>query len=208
MTESIILRAALPALLFIGFVLLTLGVRPGDTPRKNAVLRAVILCFLGACLVAGISGKNLWPFAPWRYVSYSVGDTGNFVQAVGVGGDGREHRLDARAFEPLEGPELLGYLDNRLERMEEAQRAALLQFLLKHLQEALVRAQQGRPIGTFARILGPFSAPVFQVAAPAWARQDALPERLVGLRIYRVYWRISGSDARIERKMLVAEARS
>jgi hypothetical protein len=208
MTATILLSAGLPILVFVGFIVLTLRVRCGDSPGTSAPLRMLIFYVVVVSMCAGLARKDLWPFAAWRYVSYAIGDTGSFLRVVSVDEHGREHPLDARAFEPLELAELSGYLSYGIERMPREQRIELLQFLLQRAQQGLAETRAGRPVGTFARFLGPLSAPVFQFEATPWADRDQLPQELVELRVYRVHWRVSGSAANIESQVLLADTQS
>jgi hypothetical protein len=208
MTRDILLHAVLPALVFAGFIVLTLRVRPCDSPGASAPLRMLILYVIGVSMFVGVSRKDLWPFAAWRFVSYAVGDSGSFVRLVGVDGAGREHPLDTRTFEPLEFGQVLGYLEYRIEQMPQAERTELLDFLLQRAQEGLARASAGGPVGSFSRLLGPLSAPIFQAAGTTWADRDNLPSELAELRYYRVYWRVDGDTIRVEDKVLIAGTRS
>jgi hypothetical protein len=197
----------MPALVFITFIALTLRVRPGDTPATSLTLRLLIIYVVAISMVAGILGTDLWPFAAWRYVAYSIGDSGDVLRTVIVDRRGEEHPLDERAFEPLEPPELAGYVAAAIGRMPVAQRDELLEFLLRRAQEGLARARAGRPVGRFARLLGAAAAPVFQNVASPWDDRTHLPDEVTGLRVYREHWVVSNSTARIERRYLVAQTR-
>src|SRR6266699_477468 len=98
MTRTLLLHAVLPMLVFAGLIVLTLRVRRGDTPGTSAPLRMLIVYVVVVSMYAGYSGRDLWPFAAWRYVSYAVGESGNFLRLVGVDERGGEHPLDTRAF--------------------------------------------------------------------------------------------------------------
>jgi hypothetical protein len=195
-------------LVFAGFIVLTLRVRRGDTPRTSPALRMLIGYIVVLTIYVGWSGRDLWPFAAWRYVSYAVAESGNFVRLVGVDDSGREYPLDTRTFEPLEFGAVMGDLDFKMERMPREQRAELLDFLLRRAQDGLALARAGLPVGNFTRLLGPLAAPVFQVPVTPWTDRDKLPPELSELRFYRVYWRVSGEVARIENKVLLASTRS
>jgi hypothetical protein len=208
MTRNLLVHAILPMLVFVGFIVLTLRVRQGDAPRRSASLRLLLGYVIAVSMFAGLTGRDLWPFAAWHYVSYAVGESGDFVRLVGVDASGREEPLDSRTFEPLEFPQVMGFLENRIESMAPEERTALLDLLLQRAQEGLARARAGLPVGTFARFLGPLTAPVFQAAATPWSDRANLPDELTELRFYRVYWRADGDAIRVENQVLIASTRS
>lgn len=205
LTSNFVLEAVLPMSVFAGFVILTLFVRPSDTPQTSVRLWMLICYVITASTYAGLQGylKDLWPFAGWRYVAYSVGNAGAFPRLVGVDASGREHTLDTRAYEPLEFNELIGFLNN----IPEARQEELYKFLLQRAQEGVALARAGRPIGTFSRFLGPLSAPTFQVDQTPWKNPENVPRELVELRLYVVFWRVSGNAARTEKLELVRSIR-
>jgi hypothetical protein len=208
MAGNLLLHAVIPMLVFVGFIVLTVCVRRGDAPGASAPLRMLIGYVIAVSMFAGLSEKDLWPFAAWHYVSYAAGDSGDFYRLVGVDAGGREHRLDTRTFEPLEFFQVVGYLEHDIADMPRAQQTELLDFLLRFAQEGLARAHAGRPVGTFTRFLGPLSAPVFQLAGTPWADRDNLPAELTALRLYRVYWRVDGGAIQVENQILVAGTQS
>ena len=198
------LSLALRMLAFAGFMALALLVRKGDRPGASTPLAALIVYAIAVSTFVGFSGKDMWPFAAWRYVSYAVGQQGEFLKLVGVDGNGNEQPLDTRTFEPLEFAALMGDLDLAIARDAPAHRDELLGFLLKLAQAGLMDAHAGKPVGRFRRLLGPFSAPVFHVAVTPWSDPKQLPDRIDALRAYRVQWRISDDIARVEKQVLVA----
>jgi hypothetical protein len=195
-------------LVFAAFIVLTLRVRQGDTPGASAPLRMLILYVVGVSIYVGYSGRDLWPFAAWHYVSYAVGESGNFLRLVGVDTHGQEHPLDTRTFEPLEYAQVMGYLERNIADLPRAQQTELLDFLLQRAQEGLAQARAGHPVGTFTRFLGPLSAPVFQVGVTPWTSPENLPDDLAELRLYRVSWHADGDAIRVENQVLVADSRS
>jgi len=195
-------------LVFAGFITLTLLVRSGDAPRTSNPLRMLIGYVVVLTIYVGWTGRDLWPFAAWRYVSYAVGDNGTFVRLVGADDDGREYELDTRTFEPLEFAAVLGDLDYNLDQMSKQRRTELLDYLLQMAQNGLARARAGAPVGVFSRFLGPLAAPVFHVPITPWTDRDNLPPQLAELRLYRVYWRASNDIARVEKRVLLASTRS
>ena len=200
------LSVAVPMLTFAGFVVLALLVRKGDRPGGSAPLRVFILYVIAVSTCVGFSRKDMWPFAAWRYVSYAIGQEGSFLVLVGVDENGREHQLDTRTFEPLEFANVMGDLDYNINSMSPTHRSELLGFLLRLTQDGLARVQVGRPVGRFARLLGPFSAPVFHVPV-TWSDPKKLPHEIDELRVYQIYWRASGETAQIEKQVLVASTK-
>jgi hypothetical protein len=152
-------------------------------------------------MYAGLSGRDLWPFAAWRYVAYAVGDTGGFARLVGLDEAGREVPLDTRTLEPLEFAAVMGDLDWTTKGI--AHINGMMRFILKRTQEGLAHAHEGRPVGEFSRLLGRFAAPVFHVAVTPWSDRDHLPNRIEQLRLYAVYWQATGGEAHIVKQELI-----
>jgi hypothetical protein len=190
-----------PTLVFAGFVVLASLVGKGDRPAFSAPLRVFICYVVAVSMYAGLSGRDLWPFAAWRYVAYAVGDTGGFARLVGLDEAGREVPLDTRTLEPLEFAAVMGDLDWTTKGI--AHINGMMRFILKRTQEGLAHAHEGRPVGEFSRLLGRFAAPVFHVAVTPWSDRDHLPNRIEQLRLYAVYWQATGGEAHIVKQELI-----
>lgn len=204
MSAGQILQVIVPMALFATFIVLALRVRPGDSPASSSSCRLLVAFVIAACLAAGLSGRDLWPFASWRYVRYAVAETGSFQRVLVIDETGGEHVLDPAAFEPLELAELQGYLFYHLGNLPAAQRAGLLRYMLERSRTGLERRRRGEPVGRFARFLGPLAAPTFHADASPWAEGAELPRRLEALRVYRMHWRLVNDRVEVERRELLA----
>jgi hypothetical protein len=204
MSPAQMMQVAVPMALFAAFMVLALLVRPGSSPATSGSCRALVAFVIAACLAAGLSGRDLWPFASWRYVRYAVGESGSFQRVFAIDESGREHVLDPAAFEPLELAELQGYLFYHLGSLPAAQRSGLLRYMLDRARSGLERTRRGESVGTFARFLGPLAAPTFHADASPWVEGAALPQRLDALRVYRVHWRLVSGRVEVERRELLA----
>lgn len=199
-----VLQVVVPMALFATFIGLALSVRPGSSPASSRSCLALVAFVIAACLAAGISGRDLWPFASWRYVRYAVAESGSFQRVLAIDDSGGEHVLDPAAFEPLELAELQGYLFYHLGNLPASQRSELLRYMLERSRAGLERRRRGETVGTFARFLGPMAAPTFHADASPWAGDAALPRRIDALRVYRVYWRLVNGRVEVDRRELLA----
>jgi hypothetical protein len=202
--SAFVIRVLAPAGAFFGFLLLTLAVSVGGTPRSSRRVRLLVAYVVFVSTFAGLTGRDFWPFAAWRFAAYDVGDSGTVLSLVAIDDRGREVPVDAHAFEPLEGG---GLLDNGIGRASDDEMRARMQLLLGLAQANLARAHSGLSPGTFSRVLGPFAAPQFQVVAAPWSNAATRPTALTDLRAYRIHWRIHDGMAEIERRELVVSAR-
>lgn len=202
-----ILQVVVPMAIFAAFIVLAMRVSPGSSPASSGPCRALVAFVIAACLAAGLSGRDLWPFASWRYVRYAVADSGSFQRVLVIDESGGEHVLDPAAFEPLELAELQGYLLYHLGNLPDAQRSGLLRYMLERARTGLERRRRGEPVGTFARFLGPLAAPTFHADASPWAEGARLPQRLDALRVYRLHWRLVDQRVEVERRELLAGTR-
>jgi hypothetical protein len=196
---------AQPMLAFAGFLVLALLVRQGDRPGASWPLKAFIVYAITVSTYVGFSENDMWPFAAWRYVPYAIGDAGGFGKLVGVDESGREIPLDTRTLEPLEFAEVINDLDWPTKGIPHVNE--MLSYILVRAQDGLARAHEGKPVGNFNRLLGRFSAPVFHVAVTPWNDREHLPQRIEELRLYAVYWRVSGDAAHVEKKELITSVK-
>jgi hypothetical protein len=201
------LRFGLPMLAFAGFITLALLVKRGERPGTSLPLTALIVYAIAVSNFVGFSGRDMWPFAAWRYVRYAVGDRGEFLRLVGVDGDGKEQPLDTRTFEPLEFATMMGDLQLAIGEGRSAHVNELLRFLLTLAQAGVADAHAGKPVGRFRRLLGPLAAPVFQVLVTPWYDPAKVPNRIDELRAYWIHWRIADGTARVETQELAASTK-
>jgi hypothetical protein len=201
------LRFGAPMVVFAGFIALALLVKKGERPGTSLRLTALILYAIIVSNLVGFSGRDMWPFAAWRYVRYAVGDQGEFLRLVAVDGDGHEQPLDTRTFEPLEFATVMGDLQLASSEGRSAHLNELLDFLLTLAQAGVADAKAGKPVGRFRRLLGPLAAPVFQVLVTPWFDPSKVPNRIDGLRAYWIHWRIEDGTARVERQELAASTK-
>jgi hypothetical protein len=201
------LRFGVPMLAFAGFITLALLVKKGERPGTSLPVTALIVYALVVSNVVGFSGRDMWPFAAWRYVRYAVGDRGEFLRLVGVDSDGKEQPLDTRSFEPLEFATMMGDLQLAISEGRSAHVNELLGFLLTLVQASVADAHAGKPVGRFRRLLGPFAAPVFQVLVTPWFDAAKVPNRIAGLRAYWIHWHIVDGTACVETQELAASTK-
>ena len=198
-------------LCFTGFVLgglaLLLSARkPAPANRRQLATSLFLFYVLGVSLGAGFGQRDLWPFAAWNLVAGHVPRTWVTIQLVGVDTSGREHPIDARAWEPLSIDELRAWLLQDFEGLDSTSRDRVMQDLLARANAARIRAITGLAVGVNARYLGPFTAPLFMLHPSWWsAPREVPPEPFIKLRYYLESWDIErrlGGDDGVTRRLI------
>jgi hypothetical protein len=197
-----VLKAALPALLFLAFLVLVLRVRPGDGPSRGTV-RALVAFTAIVSAAAGLTARDLWPFAAWRFIPYQIGSSGLLTREVVVDAQGRESPLDYCALEPLEPGEFAGYV----RQAPPFRRQEAVDFMRDRAQAAAADVRAGRPCGRFHRLLGVLSAPTFQSVPRRWTSAADVPWPIVAVRIYDIPWRVTGDGIETGTPRLIVASR-
>jgi len=184
---------------YLGFVVLALlawAARRASEATARRRISALIGYVVFASFLAGLSQRNLWPFAHWRMMQTvapeAVGDSGLTVNdVVGVTAQGAEYPVDYRALEPFTYEELLAWLMLRFPAQPPPARDSVGAFLLRSSEAGREAARAGKGPGRVSRLLGSFAAPSHVVYARRWNGPDDVPATpFVAVRIYREYWNI------------------
>ncbi len=199
MTHIIALAFFLGLVLFAG-ALTIIRTNERDEDRRKRYTTLFILYVIGACLTAGLTMRDLWPFAGWRLMTApppsAVGPDLPFSWFYGVTPDGREHPIDYRAWEPVWAPDLAAWFANRLKDVSEEQRERVGAMLLAKANAGRAAAAEGRDPGHLRRFLGPFRASSHLLLRGHWEDQDRVPaEEFVALRWYVETWDIEARAA-------------
>jgi hypothetical protein len=176
-------------------LLVTLATRHRSTVDRQRILSAFILYVLAVTGIAGVSHRDLWPFSGWPMMSVpppeEVGPELPFSWIFGVTEDGTEYPMDPRALEPLSAPELLAWLDYRLQTLSPEQRNLVGALLLDKANSGRVATLAGRSPGYLRRFVGPFAAPRHLLFGPRWTEPRDVPETpFTAIRWYRESWNI------------------
>lgn len=105
----------------------------GRTRFARAAERLFIAYFAALTLVAGIGNRDLWPFSSYPIIPES---SERYREAVwyevrAVDGNGREHRVDARAWSPLSPWVVEKWIERTfIARLDDAGRRRAARFLL------------------------------------------------------------------------------
>jgi len=197
-------------LAFAGFLLAILAVRlaQGRTSLRKPAVDGFVLYVLAVTVFAGLTQRDLWPFSAWSLVAGDVPSPWNTTRMVVVDAEGREHRIDARAVEPLSIDELRGWLLQEFPRLDSTAQDRVLADLLNRVNTSRGRVAAGAPAGTNARFLGRFTAPLFLMHPHRWNTPQDVPEGpFTAIRYYEETWDLSrhmrGEDA-ITRRLLRA----
>jgi len=157
--------------------------------RRRAAIRTLLLYALCASFGAGLTQRDLWPFARWPMAAGLADPRGENARLLAVDTRGIERPVDYRAWQPLGFDELNPWMHRTFPRLDPPARDRLLQHLLGVAERARLRARAGAGVGYFERYLGPFTAPYFDLHPKTWAPgAGAPPEPFVGLRVYLESW--------------------
>jgi hypothetical protein len=162
--------------------------RRDDEQRRRSV-SVFLVCALGASAMAGFTQRDLYPFAAWNLLPRRLGPTWNAFRLVAVDSAGREHVVDARAWEPVSGDELRAWLQFVFPGLDSAAQARSAGFLLGQAEAARAAAIAGKAVGRYRRVLGPVAAPLTVLHPTPWSDARAVPTTsFVALRIHRDRW--------------------
>lgn len=174
--------------------------------RSRRAASGFVAFTIVASLFAALFQRDLWPFARWPMAGGLAEPWASTVRVRAVDAVGDEHDIDARAFEPIEADELVPWLHRSFERLTAAQRAEVAAHLLGLAEASRARARAGGGPGRFARLLGPLTAPGFNLHPRPWSDPGRVPPRaFVLLRIYRESWSHEErrrDPARVQRRLL------
>jgi hypothetical protein len=199
----------LGALSFLGFLALAAVVaataRAPAARRRRAAGAFVLYCVL-ASFGAGLTQHDLWPFAKWPMAGGRADAEAQNTRLRAVDDAGAEHDVDYRAWQPLEFDELIPWAHRTLPRLPLPAQDRVAAHLLARAEASRARTRAtGRP-GTFDRLLGPFTAPYFDLHPRLWrTAADAPPRPFVKLRVYRERWNQEErrrDPARVQRALL------
>ena len=157
--------------------------------------RRVVTIFLLYTLVAscgaGLLQRDLWPFSNWPLVAGIQPLTVQHARLVAVDRRGREHNVDYRAWEPFPSDELIAWANRRFLELSPADRDRAADFLVERIERARLSAREGRRVGYFDRVWGPFAAPYFLLHPDWWSSPTRTPpDPLVGIRLYHETWQV------------------
>jgi hypothetical protein len=158
-----------------------------DVRRRR--VSAFVLLFLALSFAAGLSQRDLWPFAHWPIVSLVARPYIVIPKLVAVDAGGGEHDLDFRALQPLGLDELSPWLLYYFPRLPEDGQRRAAGYILERAERSRRRAAAGGRVGDFERHLGPFTAPYFLLHPHRWTSPERTPRRpFVRLRLYHLTW--------------------
>ena len=171
---------------FLVFLVLGLRVRrASDAARRRAVSHFLAYVLVLSAL-AGVLHRDDWPFTSHTIAVGRARADSRVCQTrfYGVDAAGELWHLDPYTFTPVYDSILQYWVEQALPRLDEAQRARVLSFLLARAEESRRRLAAGRAIGP-QRLLGG-SAADYWLLLP---RQPRVPvEPYAQLRIHSACW--------------------
>ncbi len=193
------MTAAAGLVVFVGFVAAALSLAwcwsRLDAAGRRVGATLFIAYVLAASFGAGLTNRDLFPFAAWQLVAGELPPVWSAVRLVGVDSLGVEHDIDARAWEPLSYDELQAFLVSDFGALDPAARSQVLAELLRRAEASRARAAAGGAVGTRGRVLGPLAAPFFLRHRRLWSGSEGVPGRpFVQLRYYRMTWRLDARE--------------
>jgi hypothetical protein len=195
---------------FAGFLIASLAVflaerAAAPASRRQAAIGLLRGYVLVVALFAGLAQRDLCPFSSWKLAAGRVAPEVVRVRVVGVDDEGREHPVDARAWQPLAYDELMPWLQLVFPTLEARARERVAAYLLERAEAARARARAGAGVGYFDRFLGPLTAPSFVLHPRLWPAASSAPARpFVRVRLYREAWSLEERrrDPRVFRRTL------
>jgi hypothetical protein len=183
---------AAAAAAFLGLVAMAARVRRAERAgpaRHRAAVSAFIAYALAASFAAGISQRDLWPFAKWPMAGGLADADAENTRLRAVDARGAEHDVDHRAWQPLAFDELVPWMHRTFPALAPRQQARVAEELRRLAEAGRARARAGEAPGASGRLLGPLAAPGFNLHPRRWrSAGDAPPHPFVGLRVYRERW--------------------
>jgi hypothetical protein len=196
------------AVAFLAFVLLglLLAARRRGTPERRKARVSLYLAYaLLVTFTAGLTQRDLWPFAKWNIKALTPPPVREWQTLVAVDAASIEHRIDYRAWQPLGIDELIPWIILRFHLLPGDAQDRVAGYLLERAEEARRAAREGRRVGGSGRFLGPLAAPSYMLHPGVWTRPEDVPgARFVALRIYEERWSIAErrlDPARFERDL-------
>jgi hypothetical protein len=178
---------------FLGFVVMAALVlraeRAGDPARHRRAVGRFILYAVAASFAAGLTQRDLWPFAKWPMAGGLADRTAANTRVRAVDAAGAEHDVDYRAWQPMAFDELVPWMHRTFAGLPPDAQARVAAHLLRLAEQARARARAGGSPGTFDRFLGPLTAPYFDLHPRVWtSAADTPPLPFTALRVYRERW--------------------
>ena len=181
--------AAACFLVFVAGAAWSAATRGGDMRVRQRRASLFVAWVLLVSLLVGVFEKDLYPFTSWPLMSWLYPRSYPLWRFVAVDAHGAEHDVDYRAWEPLSGDELASWLAMRFRRLGPLEKDSVARDLLQRATDGAERARAGVRIGQFDRMLGPLSAPLFQLHPTTWDRPASIPALpFQAFRLYEERW--------------------
>ena len=168
MMRDVISVAGFSAVVAVGLWVIIRGRGDGRTTGPPGVIHLVLVVTLGMSLLAGASGRDLWPFSSWRLM-YTVLPAEVSVNAlVCVDSAGRTFPVDHRAWNPLTEEELFSWLLHDYPNLDSAQMATARSTLHAQAEAARQRARLGESPAARPSLFGRWAASSHMIHPRIW----------------------------------------
>lgn len=162
----------------------------------NRPIRVVIAIGVAMSLLAGLSQRELWPFATWALIPGTMPAQVQVRGLVCSNAAGESFAVDHRAWGPLTEEELLSWLAGPYQRLSLPQQDAARAELLAKAEAARVRAAAGRSPAPHPSPLGPLAASSHLMHPALWRRPDRVPVTpCIALRYVARSWNVDSVAA-------------
>jgi len=187
--------------LFLAFIVLGWRtVRPRREDLQRARVNELVIFTVLAMASAALLQRHFWPFASWRMTPFMAptrvgtqADNAQNLRLVGVTADGREYRIDHRAWEPVTEAELIGWLFADFPQLDAEHQDRVAAWMLGQADRARAAVRAGEAPGSFGRVFGPLAAPSHFLYARLWRSAADVPaEPFVRIRWYRESYDVMG----------------
>src|SRR5438105_15060319 len=138
-------------------------------------IRLAVIIGVTVSLVAGLSRRELWPFATWALIPDVARPDVRIRGLVCANPAGRTFAIDHRAWDPLTEEELLAWLAGPFQRLAPALQDTARAALLRQAEAARRRVRAGRSVAAHPSPLGPLAAASHLRHPDRWNRPDQAP---------------------------------
>jgi hypothetical protein len=170
------------------------GERVAPVPPRRA--RMLVAIGVGMSLLAGLSQRELWPFATWKLMAGTASADVSTRALVCADSAGSLFGVDHRAWGPLTEEELLAWINGPYTRLTTGQQDAARAELLRKAEAARGRVRAGGSSSPAPSPLGSLAASSHLLHPRRWNRpEDAPPTPCATLRLVERRWNVDSVAA-------------
>src|SRR5258708_31503834 len=168
--------------------------RRQDGPSRST--RIAVLVGFAMSMLAGLSRRELWPFATWALIPDIAPATAHIRALVCADAAGTSFAVDHRAWSPLTEEELLAWVGGPYERLSAAQQDSARAILLRMAEASRRRVRAGGSASARPSLLGPLAAASHLKHPDLWDHPAQAPrESCIALHLVERSWNLDSLAA-------------